>query len=367
MANKYPGITPRGKSIQIAFTYKNERCRETLKIPPTPSNLKAANRIREGALRDIQLGTFDYAKHFPNSKGAVKRSSNKGHHITIESALIAWLREKEQRCEKSTIRGYSSAVYYYLIRQFGSLTLGELKRGAIIEWIDNLDISNKRKNNVLIPLRGIYKTALQNEQISFNPLHLIDYYSVDPREPQPFTRSEITAILNQLQPVEKGLIQFAFWTGLRTSELIALKWENVDIEKKRAYIRDAIVEGALKGTKTTAGIRTIELHPEAIDAISLQHRTENTPGYVFIDPKSDDRWKNDQVIRKRVWIPALKRAKVAYRNPYQTRHTYASMMFSEGRNLGWLQNQMGHSDWGMLRKVYARWLPSIDNKDSISE
>lgn len=45
------------------------------------------------------------------------------------------------------------------------------------------------------------------------------------------------------------------------------------------------------------------------------------------------------------------------RYPYQTRHTYASMMLSAGENPMWVAQQMGHSDWAMIRRVYGRWMP----------
>lgn len=55
-----------------------------------------------------------------------------------------------------------------------------------------------------------------------------------------------------------------------------------------------------------------------------------------------------------------------YRRPYQTRHTYASMMLTAGEPLGWVANQMGHSDLSMLARVYARWIksatPDVGNK-----
>jgi len=356
MANKFKGVTPRGDSIQIAFTYKGERCRETLRIPPTTSNLKNANRKREAALHAIELGNFDYAEHFPRSKNAIRLSNRQGHHITIKRALEQWLRQAEKYCQKSTIRGYASAVDYYLIPNFGHMPLEKLTRTIIIEWLDSLSISNKRKNNTLIPLRRIYDEAFMEETISDNPLKRVKNLPVVSREPQPFTQDEIIRILNQLHGSDKNLIQFAFWTGLRTSELIALKWENVDLEAEKAYIREAVVEGRTKGTKTSSGERTIELTEQALDALKQQAALKHTSPYTFIDPKTDNRWKSDQFIRKRVWIPALKKADIPYRNPYQTRHTFASTMLSMGKNPMWVQVQMGHKDWGMLRKVYARWI-----------
>jgi integrase len=42
----------------------------------------------------------------------------------------------------------------------------------------------------------------------------------------------------------------------------------------------------------------------------------------------------------------LKKANIDYRNPYQTRHTYASQMLSRGENPMWVAHQLGHKDWG---------------------
>jgi integrase len=73
-----------------------------------------------------------------------------------------------------------------------------------------------------------------------------------------------------------------------------------------------------------------------------------------------ERWIGDQPIRKTIWHPAMKKAGTRCRRPYQTRHTYASMMFSAGEHLMWVAKQMGYSDWKMNVRVYGRWMPSAD-------
>ena len=64
----------------------------------------------------------------------------------------------------------------------------------------------------------------------------------------------------------------------------------------------------------------------------------------------------DQVIRG-AWVRILKLAGVRYRNPYQTRHTFASMMLSAGEHPMWVAKQMGHKDWTMIGRIYGRWMP----------
>ena len=168
--------------------------------------------------------------------------------------------------------------------------------------------------------------------------------------------SEIDAILGQLEGSAKNAIQFGFWTGLRTSELLGLRWENVSLEDGTAVIKEALVQGRMKQPKTKAGERKISLHKEALLAAKAQIKIRTNSPFVFHDPKSLNQWASDQPFRKRVWIPALKAANVKYRECSQMRHTFASQMLSDNRNPVWLANHMGHTDWGMIRKIYGRWI-----------
>ena len=72
------GVRPRGNSIMIDFMYNGQRCRETLALPPTKPNMQHAYRMRESILFEIATNTFNYAKHFPNSKNLRRFSSGGG-------------------------------------------------------------------------------------------------------------------------------------------------------------------------------------------------------------------------------------------------------------------------------------------------
>ena len=107
--------------------------------------------------------------------------------------------------------------------------------------------------------------------------------------------------------------------------------------------------------------RAIRTCPTSQQAIELQLVFTGKSDRVFEDPNTNQQWLGDHIIRKRVWIPALERACLKYRNPYQTRHTFASLLLSEGKNPMWVAQQMGHKDWGMIRKVYGRWVQERDS------
>ncbi len=53
----------------------------------------------------------------------------------------------------------------------------------------------------------------------------------------------------------------------------------------------------------------------------------------------------------------MRQAGVRYRNPYQTRHTYASMLLSNGENIMWVAKQLGHVNVEMVIRTYGKWIP----------
>jgi integrase len=66
---------------------------------------------------------------------------------------------------------------------------------------------------------------------------------------------------------------------------------------------------------------------------------------------------------KRIWYPALKRAAIRERKPYQTRHTFASCALSAGEQIGWVARQLGHTNTEMVIRHYYRWIRTNTRQD----
>lgn len=356
------GIRPRGdNSIEIDFYYLGQRCREPIKIAPTKANLLHAARKRGTILYEIGIGTFDYSKHFPNSRRAATlgKASNK----TVSQALDEFLLISQRTCAPSTSRDYQSAVTHHLKPAFGDFLLKNFTATQIKVWMSGLTISPKRIKNVLVPLKGALRSAFQDGIIDRDVSAQIPTISHRTREPNPFTPQEINSILEHSESQTRNLLQYAFFSGLRTSELIALEWSDVDFERGVVRISRASVRKIVKETKTQSGEREVKLLVPSLAALLAQKPfTFAANNRVFHNPKTNSPWITDGQIRKSAWTPILKAANVPYRNPYQTRHTYASLMLSAGEDPTWVAHQMGHKDWGMIRKVYARWIPAMNPK-----
>lgn len=361
------GVRPASKSsIEIDFYYRGVRCKERLKLAPTPRNLRYAENLKGEIENAIEKGTFNYAAYFPDSPRARKLSAAPGDALRLETYLEEWLERERANTKRSTWVGYKKIVEGRLIPAFGSLMLGELRRKHVAEWLKEQDATKKTLGNILSPLRIALDDAVDAELIEHNPLAGWKLRRRDDKrrrkadDVDPFSSEEREAILAALTGQGRNLIQFAFWTGLRTSELCALDWPDIDFVRGFVRVNKALTQYSdePEDTKTDAGEREVKLLAPALEALKAQKPHTYLKGQeVFQNPRTGERWKGDQPIRKTLWQPALKRAGVRYRRPYQTRHTYASMMLMAGEHVMWVSKQMGHTDWAFTARTYSRFMP----------
>jgi integrase len=358
------------ESLQIEFTFNNIRCRESLKLPPTAANIKYAEGLRAEILRKITDGKFVFIEYFPDSPKAIKFG-----HVVTKQTMGDLLRDhlkgysravKNRQMSPSTLNGYRKTIEGCLLPQFESVLLKDVSPAMLRKWISELGVTAKTVRNLLTPLRSILDDALNDELIPYNPLDKIALKKILSRtatkseyEVDPFDAEEKAAILAAATGQEKNLFQFAFWSGLRTSELIALEWGDIDWVHGTVRVQRAVVAKTEKGTKTEAGKRDVLLLPLAKAALLAQKELTYLEGKrVFHNPRTGKPWETDGQIRKRGWIPILRKAGVRYRNPYQTRHTYASTLLSANENPWWVAEQMGHVDVEMVFKHYGKWIPN---------
>ncbi|MCM2367034.1 tyrosine-type recombinase/integrase [Proteus terrae] len=373
---KYPlprGVTIRQNKIKetliITFTYKGVLCREPLsRLEINSKNIKYAERLLAEIQNNIEKNIFNYSKYFPNSKKLNLFGVN--NH---EKRVIDYLEEYLVICETrnlspSTINGYKKCKS--ALSDLHQLHVSSLTPAILKNWIQKQTTVLKTIRNQLSFLRSSLDEAITDGIVSINPVRLISAsryqsknngaesnYIVDPLSPK-----EVSALLTAARYEQwKNLFQFAINTGLRSSELCALRWSDIDFLENTAHIQSASVVGVIKKTKTKAGTRKIELNSEALSALNDQKQfTFMKDGVIFEDPKTNKAWAGADAIRKKAWVPTLKKAGIRYRNPYQTRHTFATRHISQGTNLFWLAKQMGHKGPEMLFRHYGGYLKEYD-------
>lgn len=353
------GVRARSGSIQIDFRYNNERCRETVPIEPTAANLKHAANLRGEILHKIALGTFNYAEYFPNSERA-KKYTQPVLAVTFTQYAELYLKSLEH--EKGTFTQYRNQLLNRWIPIFGDRRINEIRYSEISSTIGGIEwASAKTRNNNLIPLRAVFEMAYMDGVIESNPLNRIKNQRVQKDPPDPFSKEEADQIIEHMReaytPEISNYFEFAFYTGLRIEELVALKWSDYDKNTRQVRVQRARSYGEVKNTKTNK-IRDIDLNARAITALERQkaYTFFRADEYVFVNPTTNNPWADThQVQRVSYWNPTIKKLGIRRRQQKQTRHTYATMLLMSGANLAYAASQMGHSVQVLL-KDYARWI-----------
>lgn len=353
------------ESIRIKFMYRGMECREALKLPHTKANIRYAERLRGEILNAIELGTFNYAEYFPNSSALKKLGITETANTTTVGALIAEQMDQAKRTlAPSTQVAYRGSCNGFILPKWGDTLLSDLKPAALRAWIATLKLKARSVRQMLIPLRSALEQAVNDDLIEYNPLDRVKLNKILDKEskrvefvPDPFSADEIRAILAACDGQHRNVLLFAFTTGMRPSEYVALRWSSIDwIHGTVAVERSRVVKVTRDETKTEAGMRIIDLRNGALDALMAQKQfTALQNDLVFHDPKYNKGWEGHEPIRNR-WTLILRRAGVRHRNPYQTRHTFASTLLSTRENPMYVAKQMGHRDTTMVTRTYGRWI-----------
>jgi integrase len=324
-------------------------------------------KIIENKMRDretiyrmaITMSEKSYLDKYPNSKILQKAFKSQSDAFTIDQYSSVWFGRTQANWARSTIRDYSQKYNTHIKPNFGGIHLRDFTPSVYHDWAKNQILKGKTINHIRSILNQIFREAYLDDVIDFNPIEKTRRSKVIPKEAEPFTKNEIDKILKALDSPHHEFFKFAIWTGLRTGELIALRWKDVDFAKGVIYVRKNIVRGEEKEPKTKGSIRNIQIHENAINALKEIRQSQYFDEYrVFINPKTKKTYKDADGIRKRIWMPALEVASVEYRCPYTCRHTFASMMLSKGENPMKVAAQMGHVGLKMINDVYGRWIPS---------
>lgn len=354
------GVEARDNSIRIHFTLDGQQRKETLRtggkpMPPTPANIKYASRLAAEIRDKIRHGTFNYADYFPASAHATT-----GQGTTVGDCLDIWIKSQAHR-ESSTLKGYNVAVRWWKSK-IGDKAARALKHSEILTALaSETEWTGKTRNNKASVLRQALQLAVRDGVIQANPIDGLEAAAHQRPEPDPFSQEEAEAILAGLaQHYDEQVARYfgvKFFTGLRTSESLALRWDWIDWRLKTMGVREAVVLGEHKDNTKTNQVRHVQLNSRALELLKAQKAaTFLLPhGLIFPDPRTGERWTDDEPPRELYWRPCLKRLGIRYRSPYETRHTYATMMLMAGVTPAFAARQMGHSVEMFLR-TYAKWI-----------
>jgi len=357
-------------SIQVAFAFKGHQCRESLagRSATRKEDLRYAADLVSTIRHEIAKDRFDYLKHFPGSPRARKVLGVSGS-MKVAQLLDDYLAGTRSSYQPSTIAAWESMIETRLKPALGDILVRDLTTDQITAWMLSNEmkaVSLKYIRNLLTPLRrALYhaiflKIRTDNPASSSvcNPSSIVAGRSRDKAgRLMPFSRDEVETLIaaSDEGPV-RNFVEFAFETGLRTGELIGLRWQDVDFSAPLVRVRKSVVGSFEKKPKTAAGIREVELSNAAVEALRSQQEITGNKMRVFSHPKTGVPLQNCHDVYD-LWKEVISRAQIPHRPPKMTRHTYASLLISErGVNLFWLAGQMGHTGIDMINRHYGSYI-----------
>lgn len=351
-----PNLFSRGKKLWIRFSFNGKVIKKSLNIGDTKENRKFAQlQIIPQMILKIHSGEF-----FEND--------NKIPTVD-EYSKTSFENHKHER-KITTIQCYTYIYNRHIQPHFGEKRLNEIKVSDINIWKNSLyaecNISSKRVNDIKKVLGTIFEDALKDEIITSNPVSKSKSLPLhQEKEVKPFSLDEIQKLIDTAKGQDKNLIATLLMTGMRTGELIGLKWSDIDLKKKEIKINRTIGRGIEGTPKTISSYRTIPIFKSLFPFLENQFEiTGKKNSYVFLNDEGNH-FFDSKNIRAGLWKRVLNEAKVEYRTVYHTRHTFCSINLQNGEDIIWISKIMGHKNPRVTLEKYSKFIPSSNEKETI--
>jgi integrase len=231
-------------------------------LPPTPANVKYARRVATEIGDKIRAGNFKYEDYFPDSRHGLAEDASEAQAPLLFDVFDKWLRVHELK--PSTRSQYRTRINSFWKAQLTNVPVDQVRHSDILEALTaGTWKSAKSRNNELSMIRGPFELAKRDKHISENPCDGIEPKEVQQPSPDPFSQDEVGEILAHLanhRPAQiLNFVQLMFDSGLRTSEGIGLRWENIDFRAREMLIEGGNVYDEETDTTKTSKARVVLL------------------------------------------------------------------------------------------------------------
>jgi integrase len=339
------------------------------------------------------IGTFARKKDADAYAAKVAVEVNAGTHVAPDSDLTMtkvaekWIKRVEaDGRERATLRQYRQHVTHHILPRIGSVKLAKLTRGRVEHFRDSLLSGDKKLSPVMARKVWVsFKSMLKNEHCS----HLADNVRIsgNKRDKRKLevgrdipTMDEVRRLIEAAasRPKQCTFLKVAALTGLRMSELLGLRWSDVDLKTNELHVRQRVDRfGKFGPPKSDSGTRTIPFGADLALALKSWKLAcpKGEPDLVFPSREGTVSWYRNFVDTLEPIFRAAhvldKKGQPKYA-PHAFRHFFASWCINPkdrgGRELPAkvVQQWLGHSSITMTLDIYGHLFPTGTDRSEIT-
>ena len=286
------------------------------------------------------------------------------HKVLTISELVDHYRQRELKPDTvwkthSTKVTYQGYLNKWILPRWGASTLSLVNAGEVEIWLRSLPLARSSCAKIRNVMSVVFNHGIRHEICARNPIRFVRQSAKRKNIPTVLTVSEIQNLISVLALRERTLVLLDVGTGLRMSELFALKWGDISFHENEISVTRSVVMQVVGPCKTEASQKPIPLDPYLAEALQQwqQHTNYTAPAdWVFASPDaSGQRPYWGQTIMRRIIRPAAVRAGITRRIGWHTfRHTYSSLLKSNGADTKVMQELLRHASSRVTLDTYTQ-------------
>lgn len=289
----------------------------------------------------------------------IESSKEPDSNLKLQYYIDKFLEEKKYLTKENTYKRYLRTIDKWITKQYGYRKISSIKHSVAKEYVANqynLGKSAKAVELYITVFSGVLQEAVYDGVIPANPFRSIKKKKKAKAVITPFSPKEVKLLLDSTKGWLHNYIGIASHFGLRSGEMIGLKWS--DINEEYIMIRRTRDQGRDTEPKTVSSRRDIPIFNSAKEFISKQRTLTGDQEYVFLSGQGKP-WCSTGSICEFHWYPLLSRLSLKPRRVYELRHTFATNMLNSGFfKVTEIAHLMGHTTTEYLFNVYSKYIES---------
>src|ERR1700733_11031713 len=194
-------------------------------------------------------------------------------------ALIARYEQEEMPLRYSTRVSYQALIDRYIRLRWAETPIKGVKPMVVEDWLKRLGLAPKTLGHIKMLMSTIFKCAQRWELVESNPMRLVRVKDVSKRleRPSVLRAEDVYSLLTHMREPYRTMVLIAACLGLRASEIVGLRWQDFDFEKRTLLVRRGIVHGRIDDVKTEYSRDFVPLAPElAGELLAFHERSHPT-------------------------------------------------------------------------------------------